>query len=499
MPGLFQGFEGYQVPSRTDVESALKAAVVAVDANILLDLYRYNTTTANDLLAILDAFGDRLVVPYQAIREFHRNRISAIGNPEAVTRDALAALRSNQTSTLDALARWGKAVALAESRLDGLGARTAELFEELASAVGSAAPDRVQPDASAADDRILTQLHPLLDGKVLARPDDSEWADLVTEGRRRVEQKIPPGYLDADKDDDVGEGAAGDFLVYRQASLEAVRRGMDLVIITRDEKEDWWWRHRSSFIGPRPEMTKEFFDDSGGHRLFLLRPRDLLDLSEVLQVKVDPSSAEEVGRVEADVSGPAPDTWTPRAVSEILSRLEAEGQIQAEVIRAAALLGGTIERADVYRICGYDEDRTLKGFTIPTNRITGYLRSEGLLSESAKPIMWPLFPTGERAENFRIPDEVVEILEGSGPELPGAERGKYRAITEWLVQVPEDSCTATFAELEELIGASLAPSARKYLPYWYSRHNSLGKAIALAGFRVRSPDLSGETATFVRR
>jgi hypothetical protein len=133
-----------------------------------------------------------------------------------------------------------------------------------------------------ARDRVLSRLAGLLNGKILERAPDDEWAELVAEGQRRVEAQIPPGYLDADKADDLPEGAAGDFLVYWQACSEAARRNLDLIIITGDEKEDWWWRHRSAFIGPRQEMVKEFFDRSGGRQLFLVRPRDLLLRSAAL-------------------------------------------------------------------------------------------------------------------------------------------------------------------------------------------------------------------------
>ena len=82
MAGLFDGFEGYRVLSDTDLDEALTSALIAVDANILLNLYRYNTQTTDDLLAIFEKLADRLVVSHQAVREFHRNRLAAIGNPD---------------------------------------------------------------------------------------------------------------------------------------------------------------------------------------------------------------------------------------------------------------------------------------------------------------------------------------------------------------------------------------------------------------------------------
>lgn len=55
--------------------------------------------------------------------------------------------------------------------------------------------------------------------------------------------------------------------------------------------------------------------------------------------------------------------WSSEAVAELLDRLDAEGAVQAEVIRRAAELGGIIEREEIYEMAGYDESRRLSGFS----------------------------------------------------------------------------------------------------------------------------------------
>ncbi|MGW5079555.1 PIN-like domain-containing protein [Micromonospora echinospora] len=507
MAGLFDGFEGYRVLADSDVDQALMSALIAVDANVLLNLYRYNAQTTKDLLAIFENVGDRLVIPHQAIREFHRNRLAAIGNPDGAAQDVRTALQKNQRSTLDALARWAKQVALADTDLERLQADVERVFRQLLEAVGNAEPDRVQADTPAAQDRVLTRLAVLLEGKVLARPPDDEWARLIEEGKQRVEEQRPPGYLDADKDDEHPEGAAGDFLVYWQACEEAKQRKLDLIIVTGDEKEDWWWRHRSVVVGPRHEMTKEFFDFSGGRQLFLLRPRDLLLRSSALDVEVSPASLEDAGREREDLDPVG--LWTPEAVTELLRRLDAEGQVQADVIREAAALGGTIGREAIYGICGYDDERMLRGFTRPTARITADLQRAGLIPDLVAPALKPLYPDSVRASGFRIPAEAVTILRGvaggtdgepdAEPDGSGPTTGKYLPLTRWLHEQAADTLPVTFASLEEVLGAPLAPSARNHLPYWYSVRNSLGAAIAAGGFKPSRVNLTSETLTLVRR
>ena len=76
----------------------------------------------------------------------------------------------------------------------------------------------------------------------------------------------------------------------------AEEQDRDLLIVTRDQKEDWWWRQKTDFIGPRPELTLEYHQVTG-HRLFLMRPADLLARASVLHVEVDQASSADAGRV----------------------------------------------------------------------------------------------------------------------------------------------------------------------------------------------------------
>ncbi|MEU9740170.1 PIN-like domain-containing protein [Micromonospora chersina] len=511
MAGLFDGFEGYRVVTTAEKRHALTAALVAVDANVLLNLYRYNPRTTNDLLAVLDKLGDRLVVPHQAIREFHRNRLKAIGNPEQANNDARTALDKSQQAALRALDGWSKQVALDESQLQHLHADLEQVFDKLRTAVDGAAPDRVHPSTPTDEDPVLHRLRDLLDGKVLPRPDEGRWSALIDEGKQRVIEEVPPGYLDAEKSDQYPEGAAGDFLVYIQACEEAKTRQLDLIIVTNDEKEDWWWRRGGDLIGPRQEMTREFFDLTG-RRLFLMRPSELLDHSDALNVQVNPNSAKDAGTsrsdiedaVDADVDDVGVGEWTAEAVDDLLDRLRIEGRGDlAEVIHEAARQGGTISRDAVYTICGYSDDRLLVGFTRPTARITASLQAEQRLPQSVTPMLTPLYRGPGRLYAVRIPPEVAEILVPKAPrsdtEMELEPAGKYRPLTDYLSAIRADSTSMTFAEIEDILGDNLAPSARKHLPYWYSPQNSLGKAIAAAGFKPRGVRIDTETVDFHRR
>jgi hypothetical protein len=145
MAGLFDGFEGYRVVSEAESREALTIALVAVDANVLLNLYRYNARTTADLFAIFKKLGDRLVVPNQAMQEFHRNRLRAIGNPEQASSEASTAFEKSRAGAVGALDAWSKQLAIDDSELERLHADVDGVFQRLLEAINQATPDRVHP------------------------------------------------------------------------------------------------------------------------------------------------------------------------------------------------------------------------------------------------------------------------------------------------------------------------------------------------------------------
>ena len=107
MHGLYDGeFIGFKIASSQEIDVALREAVVAVDANVLFDLYRFRPQTSKDLIKTLKSLGDRLVVPHQAIREFWRRRQRSQDSPRGATKTATDALAKSGRSIRDALGVW---------------------------------------------------------------------------------------------------------------------------------------------------------------------------------------------------------------------------------------------------------------------------------------------------------------------------------------------------------------------------------------------------------
>lgn len=410
MHGLYDGeFIGFKIASSQEIDVALREAVVAVDANVLFDLYRFRPQTSKDLITTLKSLGDRLVVPHQALREFWRRRQRSQDSPRGATKTATDALAKSGRSIRDALGVWAKAVGVDDDELSGLAARVDDFLGTLTGELQEVLQDA---DAERGGDLILEQLEELLAGRVTSPLSHEEWTECVEEANRRIDADKPPGYLDAGKNDgDLAEGGAGDYLVWYQATRYAKEQDRDLLIVTRDQKEDWWWRQQSEFIGPRAELTLEYHQLTG-RRLFLMRPADLLTRASVLEVEVDQASSADAGRVADAEEEPVAEPWTLEALRALLRRLDQEAPVQAAALRLATPdREGRVSREEVYELGDYADDRMLRGFTRPFRRLTEALQWEGLIPAGVSPIFVARYPDGVRTSYFSVPSEVPQLLE----------------------------------------------------------------------------------------
>ena len=80
-------FAEYYKPTEAEVQDLWNTATIVFDTNVLLDLYRYDATTRDEVIQIITFYKERLWIPYQVGWEFHRNRKVVIKqNAEAYDR-----------------------------------------------------------------------------------------------------------------------------------------------------------------------------------------------------------------------------------------------------------------------------------------------------------------------------------------------------------------------------------------------------------------------------
>jgi len=384
--GLFDRFDAYRTPTESDIASVLNTGLVTPDTNVLLDLYRCSDRARADLLALLDALGDRLWVPHQVLVEFWRNRESVLTASRTagdLAADELAEQLAASTRTLRA---WADRAALPDVEFDRLVAVLTTACDEVRAAVVRVVEDAWRGiEADTGSDPVIARLESALAGRVGPALSERDHADEVAEAMRRVAERRPPGYMDAHKD---GTAAAGDHLVWAQVVAEAARRGHDVLFVTGDRKEDWWREERGIHRGPRPELAEELRARGGG-RLFMVSPADFLAVAAyALRVPLGAGSVEDLDRIARVDAAAVYGGWSPEALTELFERLVREGYAnRVEVIRCAVAAGGFVDRSTARAVCGYDADHRLIGFERPIGRIAIRLRHLGHLPADAVDVL----------------------------------------------------------------------------------------------------------------
>jgi|ERR1017187_2078267 hypothetical protein len=299
-------FPGYYRPSKEAFKELWQKATIALDANVMLNLYRYPTSARDDLLTTLRQVSNRLFVPYQAALEYQRGRLGTIGSQQkrfGEVRKILSEMPRTLEAQFDNL-QLKKRHALINP--DKLLAGVRELFDSFQrdlETLENGHPDVVD------DDSIRDALDQILEGKVGPRPEQAELDTIYAQGKKRYSERTPPGYMDAAKANETEavytadglriERQYGDLLVWRQLLAAAAKRQTkQLILVTDDEKEDWWWRVNSTgvkTIGPRPELVDEIRREAGVVTFYMYNSERFVQYAkEYLRPEVKQESIEQI-------------------------------------------------------------------------------------------------------------------------------------------------------------------------------------------------------------
>lgn len=272
---LRSAFAEWYGPREEEIEEFLAEATIALDANVLLALYRVGGPQRSDLMRVLRKVSDRLLVPYQSALEYQRNRLTvawsqqkiydtieklgtekfteAIETTEALLRDlrkqAIESLRDKEISSVIASGfdtTIARIQAVANERREQMHGEFAKLRETHAidfATIRVNDPIRAELDTIITDDRIGT------------KPNAETEASRREQASERGRSAIPPGYIDFQK-----SGGVGDCLIWFELLEYAKSRQRPILFITDDRKEDWYERLHGETVGPRVELRAEMLE-----------------------------------------------------------------------------------------------------------------------------------------------------------------------------------------------------------------------------------------------
>lgn len=235
-------------PSIDDFTKLWSDCIFAVDANVLLNLYRYSSETRTLLENTLNNVKDRLFIPNQAAKEFLKNRlIVTAGQADEYTK---AIKTINDLSLM--LSNKKKHPFLSEAELPLFSEQVNKVVEQLENQK-STLLERLT------NDEILEFVANIFDLSTGDPYSEDEMKTLVFEGESRYSNEIPPGYKDGKKDPSGDPYRKfGDLIVWKQIIDEAKKQSKPVIFITDDKKEDWWLEQSGRTISPRTELRGEF-------------------------------------------------------------------------------------------------------------------------------------------------------------------------------------------------------------------------------------------------
>ncbi len=249
-----------------DFKKLKSDTIVVFDTNTLLNIYRYSNDTRNKLISAIKSIEDFIWMPYQVGLEFNLNRRNVISNLNKEKEQRIKEIEGLMNDAIKDLSQSVGKVSLkstdANSRkkeiIDFINKKIKEFENELQKEI-----DSLYEMLDLSED-LASEIATIFNGRI-GDCYSQEVLDIkLKDAVERYENKIPPGYKDANKNDVLNyngikfEKKYGDLIVWHQildmASDDKIKK---VVLITDDNKEDWWFLSSGKTIGPRAELKNE--------------------------------------------------------------------------------------------------------------------------------------------------------------------------------------------------------------------------------------------------
>ncbi|AVF48851.1 hypothetical protein CMT89_03345 [Elizabethkingia anophelis] len=249
----------YYKLSESEIKEHWEKDIFCFDANVLLNLYRYSPKTREAFFSLLEKVKDRIWITYQAAFEYQKNRLAVIN----AQREAYKEIRETLTK------KKGEIEAKLNSFKKHPYLQTTELKKQIESAFDSIGRDLDNLEGKHPDylenDPVWDKLSTLLDGKVGDDFSKEDLEKLYRDGKKRYDEKVPPGYMDMkEKQNEGNRSLYGDIIVWKQVieKAKAADTKNSIILITDDLKEDWWYKFKGKTLSPRPELIKEYKEET---------------------------------------------------------------------------------------------------------------------------------------------------------------------------------------------------------------------------------------------
>lgn len=276
------------------------------DTNVLLDLYSFSPKNRNTFFQTLDLIKEQLWIPHHVGLEYQRRRVKVVierrklftdlekqiktinddfneirRKVELYTEDTILQKRLKNNPDSNTPNTWKEVLDSLKKNLDFCQQNAKDLDK-----------DQLYPNQH---DPIRKKLENYFSKQHIGKPlytNQNELNDFYKDGEKRYEQKIPPGYKDADKDFSE-EGPTfffngltyqrkfGDLLIFKEIiAYSKEKKHKTVIFISEDKKEDWRvivdYAGKKT-LGVRPELKNEFVKETEANDFFVFNIVDFVN------------------------------------------------------------------------------------------------------------------------------------------------------------------------------------------------------------------------------
>ena len=256
---LFVGWYDY---SNDDFETVMKNAMISLDTNVLLNIYRYSKETSDKTLYFLNKISNRLIFSYYVALEFTKNR-------KKVESDSIEEYRKNQQKIAT---KYDDIINELNSISNNKMADKEKIvtsIEKNKEKVLKKFEDSIIKKTNVFKSGLEKEICRLFDERIIDKFPEKEFECIKAEGIRRQKEQIPPGYKDEEK------GENGDYYIFKQLIDYSKMNNKDIIFVTDDIKEDMFQKI-GGIKSPRPELLNEFYKETG-HKLIMLTVQEFLN------------------------------------------------------------------------------------------------------------------------------------------------------------------------------------------------------------------------------
>ncbi len=326
-------FPSYYPLADNDFQELWISGTIVLDANVLLHLHRYSPSSRDNLLRVLEKFKDRLWVPHMYALDYHENLASVIADCQSVDQKTFSEVSS----------KFLEVITLIKDKKDRHQRlkpdQMIEQLENLLDQWKKVLPPEFSVSKIFNDEKLFLDLDRIFANKIGEAYGNSRLQELYKIGEERFKKELPPGFRDAKKKSQtfhnsvVYEKQFSDFIGWQQTLEHAKANNIKyLMIVSDDDKNDWWASVKGQKNSPRRELIEEALE-YGIKVFWLYNTGQFLSYANE-QIDVTKETIQEAHKLRLSLQ---PTTMDHRALSKLISEISSLKALVFELHELATL------------------------------------------------------------------------------------------------------------------------------------------------------------------